>query len=379
MPSCPTCGDDVADGARFCASCGHELTNRVDERRVVTVLFGDLVGFTAMSEHEDPERIKRVIDDVFAVLADDITSFGGNVDKVVGDGIVALFGATIAHEDDAERAVRAALRMQRSVADFAERESVPLEMRIGVNTGEVLVGSISADGDWTAMGDVVNTASRLQSMADPGSVVVGEVTHEATHRAVFYQAIGDVELRGRDDSVRAWIARTVLGLPGQRRGREARPIVGREGEISLLCNAIDSAFVRRRSFTMIVAGESGIGRSRLVDEVVAYATEEHSAALLEAPCVPYGEADRWFPVAELVRYAIGIRLGDPPAAARAAVSDGLSVAFGTDTDDAVVRRATTGLMHLLGYETPLAGIEPERAAIEAARAFRTSLQARLNR
>ena len=146
-----------------------------DQRRVVTVLFGDLVGFTSLSERLDPEHVKNLVDRCFDRLAADVRDFGGEVDKILGDGIVALFGATTAHEDDAERAVRAALKMQETLAELAENVEHDLRMRIGVNTGEALVGAMRAAGSTTAMGDVVNTASRLQTAAAPGEVLVGAV------------------------------------------------------------------------------------------------------------------------------------------------------------------------------------------------------------
>ena len=147
---------------------------RGDERRVATVLFADLVGFTAMSESRDPEQVKNFVDSCFERLVADIDAFGGRVDKIVGDAIVALFGAPVAHEDDAERAVRAALRMQETHRAMRRPSSASsIRMRVGVNTGEVLVGALRSGGDYTAMGDVVNTASRLQTAAAPGTVLVG--------------------------------------------------------------------------------------------------------------------------------------------------------------------------------------------------------------
>ncbi|MBS1837019.1 MAG: hypothetical protein JST64_04920, partial [Actinobacteria bacterium] len=139
---CPACGAPCASGARFCWSCGQPLRAPVEERRIVTVLFADLVGFTALSEHLDPEQVKRLVDHAFERLVRDVTAFGGRVDKIVGDAIVALFGAPVAHEDDAERAVRAALRMQATLADYASESGAGVRMRIGVNTGEVLVGAL---------------------------------------------------------------------------------------------------------------------------------------------------------------------------------------------------------------------------------------------
>src|SRR5829696_9945709 len=178
--TCSTCGAEVPDGARFCPTCGADLQVRGDERRVVTVVFADLVGFTGLSEHRDPEQVKALVDRCFERLVADIVAFGGRVDKIVGDAILALFGAPVAHEDDPERAVRAALAMQETMRAYRAEVGAPIQMRIGVNTGEVLTGAMRAGGDYTAMGDVVNTANRLQTAAQGGEVLVGSATYNAT-------------------------------------------------------------------------------------------------------------------------------------------------------------------------------------------------------
>ena len=155
--TCPSCGAIAPAGARFCPTCGHGLLARSDERRVVTVLFADLVGYTSLSETRDPEHVKNIVDDSFERLVGDIAAYGGQVDKIVGDAILALFGAPVAHEDDAERAVRAALAMQRTINDCdAAAGAQGLRIRIGINTGEVLVGALRVGGDYTA-------SSKIQS------------------------------------------------------------------------------------------------------------------------------------------------------------------------------------------------------------------------
>ena len=224
---CPSCASPFPEGARFCPSCGHSLgVARGEERRVVTVLFADLVGFTSQAERMDPEQVKSLVDGLFQRLVEDVTSFGGRVDKILGDAIVALFGAPVAHEDDAERAVRASLRMQRSITELVADLDLPIRMRIGVNTGEVLVGALRAGGDYTAMGDVVNTASRLQTAAPPGGVLVGPATHAATEGAIAYESVGEFQVRGRDERVAAWLALEPLTLPGRRRRRMPVPVRG---------------------------------------------------------------------------------------------------------------------------------------------------------
>src|SRR5690349_20167517 len=261
--ACPTCGAVAPDDARFCPSCGHALTVRSDERRVVTVLFADLVGFTSLSETADPEAIKNLVDECFERLVAEIDSFGGKVDKIVGDAIVALFGAPVAHEDDAERAVRAALRMHETLALHATESGVDVRMRIGVNTGEVLVGALRAGGDYTAMGDVVNTASRLQTASEPGQVLVGPATHAATRETIAYDHLGPLQARGRDEPVEAYAAIEAPAPPGYRPNRLRTPLVGRDTELALLRHAIQAAVERERAQLVLLVGEAGVGKSRL--------------------------------------------------------------------------------------------------------------------
>src|SRR5438105_2883992 len=204
--NCPACGAPAPEGARFCAECGQRLIVAADERRLVTVLMADLVGFTALSAGSDPEQVKRLVDACFEALVADIVAFGGHLDKIVGDEIVAMFGAPVAHEDDAERAVRAALRMHGTLAALAPDLGIRVQMRIGVNTGEVLVGAMRAGGEATVMGDVVNTASRLEKLADPGDVIVGPATYAATRASIRYDALGPQGLRGRAQPVASYQA-----------------------------------------------------------------------------------------------------------------------------------------------------------------------------
>src|SRR5437879_9754815 len=238
--TCPSCGNSLPERARFCPGCGQSIVTvgtRGDERRVVSVVFADLVGFTTLSEAMDPEQVKNLVDSCFERLAADITAFGGRVDKIVGDAIVALFGAPVAHEDDAERAVRAALQMQETVAGMGSGLSTDVLLRVGVNTGVVLVGAVRGGGDYTAMGDVVNVASRLQGLAEPGQVIVGPLTHAATQQVVQYEPLGPVQARGREEPVDAWVAQGCLARPGSRPHRAETPLVGRGAQLGLLAHA----------------------------------------------------------------------------------------------------------------------------------------------
>ncbi|HVF32233.1 MAG TPA: adenylate/guanylate cyclase domain-containing protein [Acidimicrobiales bacterium] len=371
---CPSCRASVAEGSRFCPSCGHALLARAEERRVVTVLFADLVGFTAFSEGVDPEQLKNLLDGGFQRLVADIGNHGGRVDKIVGDQIMALFGAPIAHEDDAERAVRAGLQMQTTLQDYADEIRIPVRMRIGINSGEVLVGALRAGGEYTAMGDTVNVAARLQTMAQPGQVLVGPDTHAQTSDVVRYQPLGLVQARGRDEPVDAFAAEEALVPPGHRRRRARTPLIGRDQEMGMLCSALTMAFERRRPQLVLLTGEAGIGKSRLAEELNAHAASEHSATVLEGRCVPYGEANVWWPIASAIRQALGIDLEDTVEEAQEKVRGKVAWGLHLPPDDPDVARVVEGLTYLLGFPSSLGEMEPGRAREHAVHAFVGLLQ-----
>ncbi len=301
--TCPACGLPVPEGARFCSECGQRLIAATDERRLVTVLMADLVGFTALSAGSDPEQVKRLVDACFDALVVDIVDFGGRLDKIVGDEIVALFGAPIAHEDDAERAVRAALRMHDTLAALAPDLGIRVRMRVGLNTGEVLVGAMRAGGDPTVMGDVVNTASRLQKIAEPGQVIVGPATYAATRTVVRYEDLGPQGLRGREEPVEAYRAIEAPEPPGRRRASEHAPLLGRDAEVSTLEQVVALASRKQRAHLVLLSGEAGVGKSRLASELGVRAVQNFGAEVLTGQCIPYGDANVFVAVAEAVRRA----------------------------------------------------------------------------
>lgn len=346
-----------------------------DERRVATVVFADLVGFTSLSETADPEQVKNLVDACFERLVRDVTSFGGRVDKIVGDAIIALFGAPLAHEDDAERAVRAALRMQDSLAAARAEGQVAVEVRIGVNTGEVLVGALRAGGDYTAMGDVVNAAQRLQVAADPGAVVVGPATYAATREVIAYQALGPVDVKGRDEPIQAWAAIEPLLPPGHRPRRRQTPFVGREAELGVLTNAMSAAVERRRAHLLLLIGEAGVGKSRLAEESAAVARCDHQASVFEGRCVPYGEANVWWPIAEALRQACGLQPDDALDDAERLATEAVAATLDASAATADVKRIVGGLLYLMGYEVALREIDPQRAREEASRAILSFFEA----
>ena len=358
-------------GARFCHECGQDLRLRGDERRIVTVVFADLVGYTSMSEARDPEQVKNLIDGCFERLVADIDAFGGRVDKIIGDAIVALFGAPTAHEDDAERAVRAALRMQDTLATATADLEVDIRMRVGVNTGEVLVGALRAGGDYTAMGDVVNTANRLQAAARPGEVLVGLATYIATRRTVRYEALEPIAAKGREELVPAWRAEGAVLPPGYRPERNRARLVGREAELGLLCHSVENAIRNARASLLLLLGEAGVGKSRLAEELANHADEAHNALILEGRCVPYGEANIWWPVADALRHGAGIRSSDSEEKAIELARTSVCIALGEDADPTEVDSVHQGLLYLMGYESELRAIDPARAREEATSAVVT--------
>ncbi len=377
--TCPACGGVVSEGSRFCPSCGHQLMSRGDERRVATVLFADLVGFTSLAETRDPEQVKNLVDSCFELLVSDINAFGGKVDKIIGDAILALFGAPVAHEDDADRAVRAALRMQQTVATHAQNLGAGIRVRIGVNTGEVLVGSLRAGGDYTAMGDVVNTAQRLQVAAEPGTVVVGPATHAATEDAIEYRELGRLTAKGREEPVAAWVAVEPLMPPGYRRRRVVTPLVGRGAELSVLDDSVRAAVHRQRAHLLLLLGEAGVGKSRLAEEVAAHARCDQGAVVYEGRCVPYGEANLWWPIAEALRQACGITADTALAAAEPACIEAVSGVLDQPPRSPEVKRIANGLLYLMGHEVSLRDIDPQRARDEAVRSLLGFIEASARR
>lgn len=376
---CTSCGRLLPEGSRFCPACGQPVVVTVaEERRVVTVLFGDLVGFTSLAEERDPEQVKRLVDACFERLVDDVVAFGGRVDKLLGDGIVALFGAPVAHEDDAERAVRAALRMQATLAEHvaALGAASPIRMRIGITTGEVLVGRL-AGTDYTAMGDVVNVASRLQEAAPPGRVLVAEATQQRTREVVRYEPAGELALKGRAQPITTWLACEVLAPPGGRRRRRDVPLVGRTTEMRLGRAALDVALLGRRAVLLAIEGEGGAGKSRLVSELLAPLRER--AVVLEGACVPYGEANVWWPIASALTDRLGLEAGEGSAASADAARElarrrGREL-LGEAIEPQQLEELAEAFCHLLGAPSGLDLLDPAGAREVLYQAVTTVLRA----
>jgi len=335
--TCPVCATVTVPGARFCHSCGHALPPAAflptAERRVVTVIFGDLSDFTAWAEGVDPERVGAVTDRVLAALAGAVKTFGGHVDKLTGDGIMAVFGAPVAHEDDPERAVRAALAMQRAVRRVLDDErggGAPAGLRIGVNTGDVVAG-VQAALEYTVIGDTVNTAARLADAAGVGSIYAGASTAAATRHVAAWRRLLPLRLKGKRQAVEAYELLGLLDAPGTRSGLgDEGPFVGREAEMALVVNRLVEVTDREEPRVLVFTADAGFGKTRLAAEIarVAYGsstttydrggpgsgrpTGPGGARVLSVRCAAYGERWRLGPLADLVRVAIG--LPDPGTA-----------------------------------------------------------------
>src|SRR3954453_20865418 len=237
---CPNCGQDNPAGARFCFSCGRPFEQAAprEERKVVTVLFADLVGFTSRAEKMDPEDVRALLAPYHQRLRAELERFGGTVEKFIGDAVVALFGAPVTHEDDPERAVRAAL----AIRDWVREDEAELQLRIAVNTGEALIslGARPEAGEGMASGDVVNTTARLQSAAPVNGILVGETTWRATRERIDYAENGSVSAKGKADPIRVWEplhARARVGMDLEQ--RSLTPLVGRERELAVLFDTFD--------------------------------------------------------------------------------------------------------------------------------------------
>ncbi|MFY9587202.1 MAG: adenylate/guanylate cyclase domain-containing protein [Actinomycetota bacterium] len=320
---CPSCQQDNPEIARFCLACGTALTAasaKGEERKIVSVLFADLVGFTAASETADPEDVRARLRPYHARLKELIEARGGTVEKFIGDAVVGLFGAPVAHEDDAERAVRTALRIQQAIEEL--NESTPgleLSARIAVNTGEVVVtlGARPELGEGMVTGDVINTASRLQSVAPVGGVAVGETTYRLTKDLFEYETLAPVAVKGKTEAVRLWWAKEARSRYGVETDQRATsPFVGRRYEKTMLENLYWRT-TREQSIQLVtVTGEPGVGKTRLLGEFSDFIDSLSELVYWrQGRCLPYGEGITFWALGEIVKAQAGILESDTPTQA----------------------------------------------------------------
>jgi class 3 adenylate cyclase/tetratricopeptide (TPR) repeat protein len=364
---CPSCGAQFWDQRKFCDQCGGALGEvptpasvptqpaPVAERRMCSVLFADLVGFTPLSESRDPEEVRDLLSRYFDLAGTTVARYGGTVEKFIGDAVMAVWGAPTSHEDDAERAVRAALDLVVAVGTLGVPD---LGLRAGVLTGQAAV-TLGAAGQGMVAGDLVNTASRLQSVAQPGTVLVGEATYSASSGAVAFEEVGPLVLKGKEEPVPAWRA---LRVVARRRGigrseRLEPPFVGRQEELRLLKETLHTMARDGRARLVSVTGVPGIGKSRLAWEFLKYADGLAETVYWHQGRSPaYGEGITFWALGEMVRMRAGITESEDLAAAR----DKLAVTvaeFVTDPEEC--RWVEPRLAHLLGLAEASAGQREE--------------------
>jgi len=310
---CPSCGHRNQPGAKFCSECGVALGQArpptYEERKVVTVLFADLVGFTSRAEQMDPEDVRALLSPYYARLRAELERFGGTVEKFIGDAVMALFGAPVAHEDDPERAVLAAL----AIRDWV-REEEPIQVRLAVNTGEALImlGARPAEGEGMAAGDVLNTASRLQAAAPVNGILVGERTYRATRQVIEYRQAEPVHAKGKKALVAVWEAlqaRARLGVEVPHRATTA--LVGRERELHILRDALARVRAERTPQLVTLVGVPGIGKSRLLYELSQITdADAELISWRQGRSLPYGEGVSFWALAEMVKAQAGILEND---------------------------------------------------------------------
>ena len=322
-----------------------EASDDRQERRVVTVLFADLAGSTALGERLDPEDVRELQGELFELINAEVERFGGTTEKFAGDAVLAVFGIPQAHEDDPERAVRAALAVRESFVSFTDRvhgrHGADVGLRIGVNTGEVVAGrEAAARGELMVSGDAVNVAARLQQHAEPGEVLVGQRTQAATSRTVTYREHESLEAKGKSAPVAAWVAVAAIGeqepAPRGIAGLSA-PLVGRNDELAIL-SAVAARVERERSPQLVTLfGPAGVGKSRLLGELVERLPD---ARLVKGRCLPYGEGITFWPLAEAAKAHAGILDTDPVEVALSKLRAAIDSVVPEDQAERVLEAAT---------------------------------------
>jgi class 3 adenylate cyclase/tetratricopeptide (TPR) repeat protein len=312
--ACPSCGFANDPGDRYCGSCGAALDaaeataaasgrREGSERRMTSILFADIVGFTPLAEHRDPEEVRELLDRYFDVARQVVQRHAGTLEKFIGDAVVAVWGTPVAQEDDAERAVRTALELVSAVRALGAEQGVDLAARAAVTTGHAAV-TLGAEGQGMVAGDVVNTTARIQAAAEPGTVLVDEGTRRAAEASIAFEAAGTRELKGKSEPVAVWRAlRVIAGMRGGgRSGGLEPPFVGRERELSLLKQLLHATAEDERAHLTVLSGIGGIGKSRLAWEFEKYVDGLVDVFLWHrGRCLSYGDGVAFWALAEIVR------------------------------------------------------------------------------
>jgi class 3 adenylate cyclase len=351
MVACASCGTENPDGFRMCGMCGAPLVPLVEarrQRRVVSVLFVDLVGYTRRSERLDVEDVEAFLAPYHDLLREEVERTGGVITKFIGDGMMALFGAPVAHEDDPERAVRCGLAICSTLANVLPADADPLHVRVGVTTGEALV-VLQETGMPDAVGDVVNTAARLESMAPVDRVLVDEWTYRATSRAIVYARSVEVAAKGKSEQVMAWEAvEPVSAVPEQVR-IEDQPLVGRLHEMQQLEAVLGRSWQDPSTQLVTLVGPPGIGKSRLLRELAAHVSGmAEQGRWLRGRSLAYGDGVAFWALGEIVKDVAGIQESDPADTATAKLAQSVEAIIDSDRDRTWVDR---NLRSLVGLES----------------------------
>ena len=351
---CGACGTPAAlPGQRFCGGCGAPLgpaASDLRERRLVSVLFCDLVGFTTFSESRDHEDVRDVLEDYFTAARRIVAAYGGTIEKFIGDAVMAVWGAPLAREDDAERSVRAGLDLTAAVAALAQRLAIPeLRVRVGITTGEATV-DVASVHEGMVVGDAVNTASRIQSLAEPGTVLVDDMTRLASEGAVAFEPAGVHPVKGRSARVRVWRGLRVLArLRGAgRAGTVEPPLVGRNLHLQTIKDALERLLAPEAEIRIVsVIGDAGLGKTRL-----AWEFEKHADGITAAirwhrgRVLSFGEGAGFAALAEMVRMRLGVVQEEPAERQRALVGELVGDLFDEEPERERVRRALHRLLDL---------------------------------
>lgn len=367
MPFCTACGTENPQEAKFCFACGTALADAPpppsDERKVITAIFVDLVGSTARSEELDPEDVKELVAPYHARVRAELERYGGTFEKFSGDAVLALFGAPKAHEDDPERAIRAGLAVRSALADLnAADEWLDLHIRIGIHTGEALVmlGARPDEGEWSAAGDVLNTAARIQSAAPKDGILVGQQTYLAAQGLFDFREAEPVEAKGKSEPVTVWEV-VAARDGGAARPHGETPLVGREAELAELASFCDGMLDERRAGIATIVGSPGIGKSRLLLELVRRLEERCDVHW--GKCLSYGEGITYWPVTEIFKSAAGILQGDDRETIAAKLDAFLETLATEDVDE--LRTIASALSNLIGIPTTPRGTYTTREISQA--------------
>jgi adenylate cyclase len=411
---CPKCGFVCAPDFAFCPKCGAKLAAAppvlpdapkhaadskpktpgwaVDaeaDRRPVTALFADLCGFTSLCERLDPEDVITLQRNLFAELTAAVESQGGYVDKVMGDGLLALFGAPVAHEDDAERALNCALAMCARALELGIKSSnltEPLALHVGINTGPVAAGALGVthSGGYSVTGDTVNSASRLQGLAKPGQVLVGPATYRLTRHAFAFEPLGALALRGRAAALDAYCLLGPLDTPRPSRGLETlgltAPLVGRSQELGRIQAAFDRMLAGQTQVVRLV-GEAGIGKTRLVGAFLESLREQGrlDGVTLRRAAASSLDARSYGVMAAILRDGYGILPDEPPASARNRLVSGMRELGLPDEDIARITPAVARVLGIADEDGAPGPSDPEQVRRQIVLAVRTMMEHRLAR